>query len=72
MYVNGGRFSSRSVYVDYGIEPGVAATITSTRSGRFGAHSATGTWRIHIVLRNASNEVLDVCDSGLLRWSASL
>ena len=51
----------------------MVATITSYRSGRFGAASAAGTWRIHMEIRSTSNnELLDICDSGLLRWHASL
>ncbi len=73
MQIVNGRFGAKSDYTDYGIEPGVMATITSTRNGRFGAHSAQGTWRIHILLQRIKDkEPLDVCDSGLVRWHASL
>jgi hypothetical protein len=68
-----GSFSATSQYDDLGIQPGVIAHVTSARSGRFGAVSATGTWRIHIELRtSANNQLIDVCDSGLVRWHASL
>ena len=49
------------------------AHITSRHTGRFGLSTATGTWWIHVDVRNAQTKKrADSCDSGAVRWFVRL
>jgi hypothetical protein len=49
------------------------AHITSTHTGRFGLSTASGTWHVHVDIRNAqTKQRADSCDSGAVRWFVRL
>jgi hypothetical protein len=49
---------------------GFVAHITSRHTGRFGLSTASGTWRVHVDVRNAQTKKrADSCDSGPMRWA---